>query len=194
MVLRRNEILALATALVFLCGCPKRQTTSRVVYVAGPPTAAAASDTKPGGEMVIEEPAPPEPQEPTVETTTPEPTPPKTPAKPRRRVTTQETPVETQSTPDTKEPEKPTPLLEPRESQQQQTELRQRVVQSQESVQSRINSLSHTSLSYNDRRTLEGARSFLGQSRKALDGGDLQRAFNLAKKASLLVDALEQKP
>ncbi len=45
-----------------------------------------------------------------------------------------------------------------------------------------------------DRKTLEDARMFLNQSRKALEGSDLQRAFNLARKASLLVDALEQKP
>ena len=45
-----------------------------------------------------------------------------------------------------------------------------------------------------DRKTLEDARLFLNQSRKALEGGDLQRAFNLARKASLLVEALEQKP
>jgi hypothetical protein len=66
-------------------------------------------------------------------------------------------------------------------------------MQSQESVQARINTLGRTSLGSVDRKTLEDARMFLNQSRKALEGADLQRA-NLARKASLLVDALEQKP
>jgi hypothetical protein len=146
--------------------------------------------------MVIEEPPPPEPPEPQAETTPQEPTTQKNPARPRRRVTTPtETPVETQPTPETAEPPPVTaPALEPRESPQQQSVLRLRVLQSQESVQARIGSLEHTPMASVDRKTLEDARMFLNQSRKALEGSDLQRAFNLARKASLLVDALEQKP
>lgn len=146
--------------------------------------------------MVIEEPPPPEPPETPVETTPQEPTTQKTPARPRRRVTTPtETPVETEPTTETAEPPPVTaPALEPRESPQQQTALRLRVLQSQESVQARIGSLQHSPMTSVDRKTLEDARMFLGQSRKALEGSDLQRAFNLARKASLLVDALEQKP
>jgi hypothetical protein len=179
---------------LLLCGCPKRQTSSRVVYVAAPPAVAKTTSGESGGEMVIEEPPPPEPPETPVETTPQEPTTLKTPVKPRRRVITPtETSVETQS-PETTEPTVTAPALEPRESPQQQTALRLRVMQSQESVQARINALGRTSLGNVDRKTLEDARMFLNQSRKALEGADLQRANNLARKASLLVDALEQKP
>jgi hypothetical protein len=42
------------------------------------------------------------------------------------------------------------------------------------------------------RRTLDDAHTFLAQSERAFLDGDLQRARNLANKASLLVSALEQ--
>jgi hypothetical protein len=64
----------------------------------------------------------------------------------------------------------------------------------QDSVRARIAALGRTSMASLDRKTLEGARVFLTQSERARDSNDLQRSFNLARKASLLVDALEQKP
>jgi hypothetical protein len=46
-------------------------------------------------------------------------------------------------------------------------------------------------LSPNERKTLDDAATFLAQSTRAFESSDLQRAFNLARKASLLVAALE---
>jgi hypothetical protein len=43
-----------------------------------------------------------------------------------------------------------------------------------------------------DRKTLDDARTFFQQSTQALNEGDLQRALMLARKASLLVSALEK--
>jgi hypothetical protein len=45
-----------------------------------------------------------------------------------------------------------------------------------------------------DRQTLDDARSFVNQSEDALKVHDLLRAQELADKASLLLDALEQRP
>ncbi|HEV2348523.1 MAG TPA: hypothetical protein VG028_01625 [Terriglobia bacterium] len=145
---------------------------------------------------MIEEPTTTEPEERPVEVKPPESRIPKNPVRPRRRATPAETLGEAPAAPPEAVPQ-PTPsapALEPRESPQQQSELRNKVVQMQESVRARIGALGHTSMASLDRRTLEGARMFLVQSERARDSGDLQRAFNLARKASLLVDALEQKP
>ena len=83
------------------------------------------------------------------------------------------------------------PALEPRESSAQQTELRQQVKSMQADVRQRIARLNRARLSPNDRKTLEDARTFLAQAEHALASGDLQRAFILARKASLMVAALE---
>jgi hypothetical protein len=61
----------------------------------------------------------------------------------------------------------------------------------QDDVQDRITKLSHAGLSGVDRKTLDDARTFFRQSKQALDAGDLQRALTLARKASLLLSALE---
>jgi hypothetical protein len=46
-------------------------------------------------------------------------------------------------------------------------------------------------LSPNERKTLGDADTFLAQSTRAFESNDLQRALNLARKASLLLAALE---
>jgi hypothetical protein len=46
-------------------------------------------------------------------------------------------------------------------------------------------------LSANDQKALEDARAFFSQATRAMEGGDLPRALNLARKASLLLAALE---
>ena len=51
--------------------------------------------------------------------------------------------------------------------------------------------LNPAGLSTNERKTLEDARTFLAQSTRAFESSDLPRALNLARKASLLVAALE---
>jgi outer membrane biosynthesis protein TonB len=140
--------------------------------------------------MVIEEPAPPEePPAPSPQpTTNPE------PAQRRRRVLRREAPAAaTEETPAATEPP-PTPQvpsLEPRESSAQEAALRRQIQALQDDVRQRIAKLSRAGLSGADRKTLEDARTFFAQSTRALNDADLQRALNLARKASLLVSALE---
>ena len=140
--------------------------------------------------MVIEEPAPPEePPAPSPQpTTNPE------PAQRRRRVLRREAlAAAAECTLETTEPP-PTPQvpsLEPRESSAQEAALRRQIQALQDDVRQRIAKLSRAGLSGADRKTLEDARTFFAQSTRALNDADLQRALNLARKASLLVSALE---
>jgi hypothetical protein len=83
------------------------------------------------------------------------------------------------------------PSLEPRESSAQEAALRRQIQALQEDVRQRIAKLSRAGLSGADRKTLDDARTFFAQSARALNDADLQRALNLARKASLLVSALE---
>ena len=139
--------------------------------------------------MVIEEPAPPE--EPPAPS--PQPTTQPEPAR-RRHVLRREAPAAaTEETPAATEPP-PTPQvpsLEPRESSAQEAALRRQLQALQDDVRQRIAKLSRAGLSGADRKTLEDARTFFAQSTRALNDADLQRALNLARKASLLVSALE---
>ena len=141
--------------------------------------------------MVIEEPAPPEPAAtPPAETSTPKET-----THPRRRVLHREPPVaDTETTPETTEPPPapPVPSLEPRESSAEEAAQRRQIQALQEDVRQRIATLSRAGLSGADRKTLDDAQTFFAQSTRALNEGDLQRALTLARKASLLVLALER--
>lgn len=160
-----------------------------VVYVPAQAPAAVTPAAK-SEVLVIEEPAPP----PVPEATPPPPAP--TPP-PRRRPRTQtrtETPVETDETSSQESPETPpaeVPALEPRESTAQEAALREQVQRLQENVRQRMARLNPAHLSLNERKTLDDARTFLTQSTRAFQSSDLQRALNLARKASLLVAALE---
>lgn len=62
----------------------------------------------------------------------------------------------------------------------------------QHGLEKQISLLSQEQLSQSQQNTLEGARGFLQQSQRALQQSDLQRAFNLAHKADLLISSLEQ--
>jgi hypothetical protein len=171
-------------------GCPKRQTAPRLVYVPAPP-AVDAAPAQPAGTLIIEEPAPPAPTP--QETVAPEPTPPR-PARRPRHVNAAEPPDSPQVAPEPDEPA-PTvevPALEPRESREQESALRGKILGLQNEVQQQVSRLERASLGPADRKTLEDARTFLAQSGKALEEGDLQRSQNLARKASLLVDALNK--
>ena len=139
--------------------------------------------------MVIEEPAPPEPQE-----TPPPPTPAPEPQPRRRHVLRREPPAAApESTPDTVEPPAPqVPSLEPHESSAEEASLRHQIQGLQDDVRDRIAKLSRAGLSGADRKTLDDARTFFAQSTRALNEADLQRALTLARKASLLVLALER--
>jgi hypothetical protein len=61
----------------------------------------------------------------------------------------------------------------------------------QENVRRRAAQVDRQSLAEPARKTLDDAQTFLAQSGQALEEGDLQRAANLANKASLLLSALE---
>jgi hypothetical protein len=61
----------------------------------------------------------------------------------------------------------------------------------QEDISQRLTRLKGAQLSANDQKTLEDARTFFAQAARAMATGDLPRALNLARKASLLLAALE---
>jgi hypothetical protein len=69
--------------------------------------------------------------------------------------------------------------------------LRQQIERLHQEVRQRMARLNTARLSSTERKTLEDANTFFVQSTRALASGDLQRALNLARKASLLVSALE---
>jgi hypothetical protein len=83
------------------------------------------------------------------------------------------------------------PALEPHETPQQHTEERSRILATQQDIRVRMGRIDRSRLSALEHKTLEDAGTFLVQSQRALESGDLLRAFNLARKASLLVSALE---
>ena len=188
MKLRALQFLWCSLAL-FIGGCPKRQAPTRIVYVPSPPPAATQASATETPSMVIEEPAPPE--EPPAPS--PQPTSHPEPARRRRRVLRREPPAGPPKT-RLKRLSRPTPqvpFLEPRESSAEEAALRRQIQGLQDDVRRRIAKLSRARLSGADRKTLDDARTFFAQSTRALNEGDLQRAHNLARKASLLVSALE---
>ncbi len=95
-------------------------------------------------------------------------------------------------TPPEEEPTAEVPALESAISSRQASALQGQVVKLQQAIEQRILHLSREWLSPSQRGTLEGARGFLQQSQRALQESDLQRAYNLAHKADLLVVSLEQ--
>ena len=184
--------------LLLLGGCHQRQGPQNLlVYVPAPapPPAAAATATKPQV-LVLEEPPPPpepEPEEEAPPPQNPEPTEhhkPKHAAHPGTGTETDETPtVENPETPET--PPAEVPALEPRQSSAQENELHRQYVDLEQDIRTRLAKLSGAHLSGNDLKTLEDARTFFAQSKRAMMSGDLPRAMNLAHKAGLLLAALE---
>lgn len=145
----------------------------------------------PEGVLVIEEPAPLPP--PPVETEAPPPIPAPAPAvrHPRRtRPETQEADEAAPADPNQPASAAETPQLQPRSSPTSRDELQARHGLLEQRIRNIERNLNFTPA---DRRTLEDARGFLLQSERALQGGDMLRAEQLAQKASLLLAALEQK-
>jgi len=177
---------------LFIGGCPARQAPLRVVYVPAQTPAPVETTDTPAQFMTIEEPTPP-----------PEPPPappPEEPAVPKpehraHRVMRSEPPASSVGNEtDAAEPQvsSPVPSLEPRETYAEEAALRRQIQGLQDDVRQRISKLNGASLSGADRKTLDDARTFFLQSADAVTEGDLQRALNLARKASLLVLALER--
>ena len=194
-MLRRGSISSLCALLLSIGGCPKRQEPkSIVVYVPAQAPAHAPAAAPAAGEpqvLVIEEPAPPPEPEETPPPPTPEPTAPHR----RRSPAPTPTPNEPDETSTPENPETPpaeVPALGPRESSAQETELRRQYLNLELDIRQRLTRLNGAQLSANDRRTLEDARTFFVQATHAMASGDLPRALNLARKASLLLAALEE--
>jgi len=175
-------------------GCPRRQPPPRIVYVPSPQHAAmqAPSPENPSV-MAIEEPPPPEPAVITPKPGTKAPTDTDTAPKRTARSTGNKRAPAPESTPETdEESSPPVPSLEPQGSSSEQATQRREIQGLQDDVQKRIAKLGAADLSAGDRKTLEDAKAFIAQSTQALIEADLQRALMLARKASLLVSALEK--
>ncbi len=191
-MLRRGSISSLCALLLWFGGCPKRQASkSLIVYVPAQAPAAAPAATEPQV-LVIEEPAPPPEPEPEeiAPPQTPEPTTSHRRRNPARTATAPEPDeTSTQETPET--PPAEIPALEPRQSTAQENDLKNQFRQLEQDVRQRLARFNGARLSTNDQKTLEDARTFFAQATHAMASGDLPRALNLARKASLLLAALE---
>jgi hypothetical protein len=191
-MLRRGSISSLCALLLWIGGCPKRQEPrSIVVYVPAQAPAAAPLAAK-QEVLVLEEPAPPPEPEP-AETSPPQTQEPTTHHHTRRPTHT-EPPAEPDdaSTPETPEtPPAEVPALAPRESSAQETEVKNQYDKLEQDISQRLTRFNGAKLSTNDQKTLDDARTFFAQATHAKASGDLPRALNLARKASLLLAALE---
>ncbi|HEV2492661.1 MAG TPA: hypothetical protein VG204_06265 [Terriglobia bacterium] len=197
MVTVKRDLLLLVCAVLLLeTGCPRRQTASRLVYISVPPSASAPNVAPATGSIVIEEPQPPEEEAKTTEPMDVEPeTTPKRVVRHRRTGAIRpDTPAEAEDTPAAPQAPPPAgvPALEPQQPPEKQAQLRREIAASREDTERRLAQLDHMTLGAGDRKTLDDARSFLAQSARALEEGELVRSINLARKAALLVSAVEQ--
>jgi hypothetical protein len=186
----RARVWSACCFALLIGGCPKRQTNLRLVYVAPPPRPTPAASARDSGTWVIEEPTAPEPE---VTKTPSEPPPPAPqvqlhPPKPRRgNAPAEASPI---GVPDA--PSLEPPPLEPADGAGS-LGFRQKIETAQRSLSQRVAEFEHNPLSRAERRTLDEARAFLEQSKRALNEGDLRRAENLAYKADLLMRTFEQR-
>lgn len=194
-MLRRGSISSLCALLLWIGGCPNRQATrSTLVYVPAKAPSAAPATAAPAEQqvLVIEEPAPPPEPEP-AKVSPPQNVEPPVQHKARRPAHA-ETPTDPDEASPQETPETPPaelPALEPRESTAEETELHHQFDKLEQDIQQRLARLNAAQLSESNRKTLDDARTFFAQATHAMDTGDLQRALNLARKASLLLAALE---
>ena len=191
-----SKILAPALLVFLFGGCPKRQTTPRVVYVQQAPSVSlpASSTAQAGNEtLTIQEPAatPVAESTPTVSAAPPPPAPqsakkPKNvkPVRDSSEKVTAEVPAPAQDT--------EAPLqLEPQGSEVQALEIGKHV----EDLSAELADLGRrTDLTEDQYRTINDALTFCTQSRNALSQHDLLRANQLAQKADLLIKAVQGKP
>jgi hypothetical protein len=186
-----RSLYSLCALSLLVWGCPRRENVVRVVYVPPPPVVAAPQRDE-SAVLIIEEPEP----EPVAEEVAPPEVPAPAPQPPpRRRPPRADTTAPAESAADSAETAAPAtaevPALAPRESPQQAAELQRRVASIQQDLQPRVSRLASGRLTAGARKTLEDARTFLAQSQRALEEGDLLRALNLAEKSALLVTAVE---
>ncbi|HET7840816.1 MAG TPA: hypothetical protein VFM21_04385 [Terriglobia bacterium] len=188
--MRSRTLYSVCGLAVLIWGCPKRQTTPRVVFVSPAPAATEQKPAASTGALVIQEPPPPEPPPPVI---VEEPAAPEEKLPQRRRRPTSPGRAETEAAPEdapaTASPE--VPALEQRESAAQQTAQRQQIVEMLAGIRGRVAQMKRNRLGELERKTLDDAQMFVEQSQRALDTNDLVRALNLARKASLLINALQ---
>jgi hypothetical protein len=185
--MQSRTLYSVCMLAVLMWGCPKRQTAPRLVYVPSPPPAAEPTPSTSAGSIIIQEPAPQEPPPPVIveEEAAPEEKP--APHRPRR-TSTGRTEAGQEDTVTPGPPE--VPALEPRESAAQQSAQRQQIIEMLAGIRGRVAQFKRDRLGDVERKTLDDAQMFLEQSQRALDTNDLVRALNLARKASLLANAL----
>ena len=193
--MRRPFVFPICAATLVLCGCPKRQAVSRLVYVPSPPRASEQTTAQTTEAIVIEEPTAREPEAKTPEAPGPgqEPAPKRTVR--RRRPARPDAPGEAeadQPAESTSATPAGVPALEPRGILERQAQLRREILATQEDTQKRMAQLDRVRLAAGDRKTLDDARAFLAQAARELEKGELVRSMNLARKAALLVSAVEQ--
>ncbi|MGE5326606.1 MAG: hypothetical protein ACM3NO_06175 [Deltaproteobacteria bacterium] len=189
--MRSRTLFSFCGLALLMWGCPKRQTAPRLVYVPAPPPAAekTSAPAPATGTLVIQEPVPEEPPPPVViEEEVPQEA--KPAARKRRPATASNSDSETQGDV-APQPAPEVPALEPRESAAQQNAQRQQIIGTLAGIRGRIAQLKRGNLGELERKTLEDAQMFVEQSQRALDSNDLVRALNLARKASLLVNAMQ---
>jgi hypothetical protein len=168
-----------------------RQQALRIAYVPTPPPAPSAT-TGQSGVMVISKPAPAQPvaSAPKAQQHPPERLE-QSATQPQPQVTRKEitaAPAATTSTP----PAGDAPQLEPAHSLQQQVALETQIKSLQQNLRQRMASLVRRALSSVDQKTLADAQILLVQSGDAMKTGDFLQSLNLARKADLLVGAVEK--
>jgi hypothetical protein len=198
-MLRRVSIIWVSALALLLSGCVKRHgPQNMVVFVPAPPPAAHSATELPTSNsdvMVIEEPAPP-PQTEAEDEEVPQPQTPeptlhrRTHHLPRPEATT-ETDEHPPPQDDAETPSADVPVLAPRKSTSEETELRRQFLSLDQDIRQRLAKLGGAQLSANNQKTLDDARTFFAQATSAMASGDLPRAINLARKAGLLLAALE---
>jgi type IV secretory pathway VirB10-like protein len=173
---------------LLISGCAKRQSGTRLVYVASLPSTPSSAPEADSGTLVIEEPETPQPVQPQPQVPAPTSA---TDTQPEESKPRRPSPPRTTAEPS---PEAPlvAPPLEPAKEAGQVD--RQKIQTAQNDVQVRLAQLEKTLHSDAEKQTLAQARAFWYQSKRALDEGDLPRAKNLADKAHLLITALEKGP
>ncbi len=183
-VMKRSVWTSACCLALLIGGCAKRQTGTRLVYVASPPPATSAAPEPNSGTLVIEEPVTPEPPKtpPPERPADVEHSPPETPQPKANKVRPPQSPAA--------EPPVEPPPLEPANNPGQ---GRQRQLEkTQQDMDSHIAQLEARHPSGAEGQTLTEAKAFLDQSKSALKDGDLPRAEKLAEKARLLITALEK--
>ena len=187
---RALPVWALCLALV-AAGCEKK-----VVRTSTPPVLVPSIESSP---EAIPEPQPePAAAIPTTPTATPEPEAQKPKPKPRKTIVRAPKPAEPAKPEPAKpeiakpaEPPKPDSSVQitaavPRSAVQSQTQNTEQLLRNSESKLSGIT----RALSESEQSMAKQARNYIAQSRQAIQEGEIERAYNLAVKASLLAEEL----